>query len=235
MKENTSFSIITVCFNAAKTIEKTIDSVLNQNYDDFEYIIIDGGSNDGTLDILKQYEKRIVVRSEPDEGIYDAMNKGLTVANGDFVIFLGADDVFYDHNVLSNVSERLNDTVTVYYGNVVNSDTGQLYDGEFNNWKWGYENICHQSLFYPKSVYKYQKYDLSYKYMADWVYNLKLLSQKVPFHYMGVTISYYNREGASALSKDISFKKDRRSLVVDAVGFAPYIWGLFIRLAKVFK
>ncbi len=232
MKNRVSFSIITVCFNAANTIEKTIDSVLNQNYDDFEYIIIDGGSKDGTLDILRKYEEKIFFRSEPDEGIYDAMNKGLSVANGDFVIFLGADDVFYDNNVLFKVCGHIKDKDTVYYGNVVNSDTGQLYDGEFNKWKWGYENICHQALFYPHPVYKCQKYDLSYKYMADWAYNLKLLAQIVPFHYIGETISYYNREGASALSKDVSFKKDRRVLVIGAVGLVPYLWGLVVRIIR---
>ena len=89
-------TIITVAYNAVKDIENTILSVLNQTYPNIEYIIIDGGSTDGTLDIIKKYEDKISYWvSEPDKGIYDAMNKGIVKANGDYLFFLGADDKEY--------------------------------------------------------------------------------------------------------------------------------------------
>ena len=98
-------SIITVSYNAAKTIEQTISSVVNQTYQDIEYIIIDGGSTDGTMDIIRKYEDRIAYWiSEPDKGIYDAMNKGIDVATGDYVYFLGADDRLVDANIIDKIS-----------------------------------------------------------------------------------------------------------------------------------
>ena len=101
-------SVITVCFNAVSTIEKTICSVLNQSWSDLEYIIIDGGSKDGTVDILKKYSSRLSYYiSEPDKGIYDAMNKGVKKASGDYVLFLGADDLLFDNEVLSVIVKKL--------------------------------------------------------------------------------------------------------------------------------
>lgn len=99
--ENLKISIITVSYNAAKTIEQTIQSVVNQTYDNIEYIIIDGGSTDGTVDIIKKYEDKIAYWvSEPDKGIYDAMNKGILKASGEYIYFLGADDWLYNESVM---------------------------------------------------------------------------------------------------------------------------------------
>src|SRR5699024_3733405 len=101
---NPKISIITVVFNNAKDIEYTIQSVLNQSYEHVEYIIIDGLSTDGTLDILNKYRAQIdILISEKDKGIYDAMNKGLEQATGDYVLFLNSGDAFYDKNTLSEV------------------------------------------------------------------------------------------------------------------------------------
>lgn len=97
-------SIITVCLNSVKTIEQTIRSVIMQDYDNLEYIIIDGGSTDGTMDIIRKYENYFSYWiSEPDNGIYDAMNKSLKVCTGDVVAFLNSDD-WYDNNVLKRVN-----------------------------------------------------------------------------------------------------------------------------------
>jgi glycosyltransferase involved in cell wall biosynthesis len=96
-------SIVTVCFNAATTIEDTIRSVLSQRYSDLEYIIVDGGSNDLTVELIKKYPKITKFISEPDRGIFDAMNKGLKMASGDVVAFLNSDDFYIDNNVLNQV------------------------------------------------------------------------------------------------------------------------------------
>ena len=93
-------TIVTVCLNAVRTIEQTIQSVIRQTYKNIEYIIIDGGSNDGTLDIIKKYEQHITKYvSEPDEGLYDAMNKGISMAHGEYVLLLNADDSYVDDAV----------------------------------------------------------------------------------------------------------------------------------------
>ena len=103
-------SIITVVYNAKGFLEETIESVLSQNFNNFEYIIIDGGSIDGTLDIIKKYQDRITLWvSEPDKGIYDAMNKGIRYAKGEYVYFLGGDDLLFDNQVLKNVNSYLMD------------------------------------------------------------------------------------------------------------------------------
>ena len=95
-------SVITVCYNVASTIEKTMLSVLNQTYKNLEYIIIDGNSTDGTVDIIKKYAERLTFWiSEPDKGIYDAMNKGIVKATGKFLIFMNAGDQFLNEKVLS--------------------------------------------------------------------------------------------------------------------------------------
>lgn len=110
-------SIITVCLNSSDTIEDTINSVLGQDYKDIEYIVIDGGSRDGTLDILTGYKKQITKYiSEPDKGIYNAMNKGIGMATGRVVGFLNADDLYYDESVISQIADTIkqNDYQAVY-------------------------------------------------------------------------------------------------------------------------
>lgn len=114
-------SIITVALNNAEYIEACIQSVINQGYENIEYIVIDGGSTDGTIDIIKKYEDKINVWiSEPDRGIYDAMNKGIRMATGDVVGFLNADDVYYDPSVLENVAKVMGDqSVDACYSDLV--------------------------------------------------------------------------------------------------------------------
>ena len=112
------FSIITVTYNSVNSIEKSIRSVLAQSYPDREYIIIDGGSKDGTVDIIRHYSDRINYWvSEPDKGIYDAMNKGIKIATGDYLIFMNADDVFADTEVLQKVAGLIKADADVIYGN----------------------------------------------------------------------------------------------------------------------
>jgi len=118
-------SIITVCFNGAGTIEDTIRSVLGQDYKDIEYIIIDGGSTDGTLDILDKYRGKISkFISEPDNGVYDAMNKGIALVSGDIVGFLNADDTYVDNSVILNVAEKMRaEQADCCYGDLVYVDS----------------------------------------------------------------------------------------------------------------
>lgn len=116
MKRNPKISIVTVVYNGELTLESTILSVVNQDYQDTEFIVIDGGSTDSTIDIIKKYESNITHWvSESDKGIYDAMNKGLQLATGDWLIFIGCDDLVL--NVLHRIAPILTDNNSLYYGN----------------------------------------------------------------------------------------------------------------------
>jgi glycosyltransferase involved in cell wall biosynthesis len=169
-------SIITVCYNAASIIEKTILSIINQqNHYDIEYIIIDGGSDDGTVDVISKYSSSIYYWvSEKDNGIYDAMNKGITVATGEFVIFINADDVLLNIplNDLEYVIKNDMDGVC----GCIEAEKGEIIKPVFD-WRIKLRNrLPHQALFYRKRVM--DLYDLSWKIVADYNLNLRLYNEK---------------------------------------------------------
>ena len=228
------FSIITVCYNASATIRETIASVLCQTYRDMEYIVVDGKSTDGTVDILRSItDQRMRFVSEKDTGIYNAMNKGLKMASGDYLIFLGADDTFHDGNVLERVAAKAKGGDDVLYGNVMLKTRQRLYNGAFTRWTWGHRNICHQCIFYPKVIYSNYSYSESYRSVADWDYNLRLLIDGIRFTYIAETICTYNdADGLSSSTKDQDFLKIRRKMVCRAVGTLPYLWGILQRAKR---
>lgn len=228
------FSVITVCYNASATIRETIASVLGQTYRDVEYIVVDGKSSDGTVDILQGItDERMKFVSEKDTGIFNAMNKGLKMASGDYLIFLGADDVFYDKDVLTRVAAKVTNGNDVLYGDVMLKKRQRLYNGAFSRWTWGHRNISHQCIFYPKSVYARYQYDEKYRSVADWDYNLRLLTIGIPFTYIGETICIFNdADGMSSSVKDREFLKVRRRMVCQAVGVLPYCWGILQRAKR---
>lgn len=184
-------TVVTVVYNGEKTLEQTIVSVVNQTYDNIEYIIVDGASTDGTLDIIKKYEDKIDLwQSEPDGGIYDAMNKGIELANGDFCLFLGSDDILFDAYVMENASRKLCDFNQVYYGDVFLSSHRGIYDYKFSKIKLCCHNICHQSIFYPNTIYKKLEFNGRYKIYADWEYNIKAWKM-TPFVYIPLMITIF--------------------------------------------
>lgn len=165
-------SVVTVCYNAAATIEKTMLSVINQTYENIEYIIIDGGSTDGTVDIIKKYADRIAYWvSEPDKGIYDAMNKGIKVATGEWINFMNAGDSFVDETVLHKVFGNKNySSYDAIYGDAYYLRTKGM---EYVSGK----KVCfiernmpntHQAFFVKTSKAKIIGFDLSYKYASDY-------------------------------------------------------------------
>ena len=157
-------TIITAVYNGAAYIKRAIDSIAEQTYDNIEYIVVDGGSTDGTVDILRQHSN-VVTRfiSEPDKGIYDAMNKGVKMATGDWIYFLGCDDYLYPD--FSKMCTLLDDKHTIYYGNVFHR--GRVQDGAFTAYKLSKYPIPHQAILYPRVVFEKYSYDLRYKISAD--------------------------------------------------------------------
>ncbi len=221
-------SIIIVTYNASAFLQSAIDSVVNQTYKNIELIIIDGNSTDGTQQIIENNKSKIKYWvSEYDNGIYDAMNKSLKVASGDYILFLGADDVL--HNVLHQVAKKLVDSNCVFYGNVFFESIQKEYDGEFNIYKLAVKNICHQAIFYPTSVFQKYKYNTKYKIRADHYLNLECFSDKnFRFQYININIANYSDGGFSSQGYDIEFNNDRLPFIKSHFGTSVYIY-CFIR------
>ena len=204
-------SIIVAVFNGVKTIEKTISSVLGQTYNNFELVIIDGGSTDGTIRILEQiHNPALSWRSEPDKGIYDALNKGIERATGEWLYFLGADDELYNKKVLKSLfGSQGFENADFFYGNVKIVAHKGLYDGEFDYKKLLIKNISHQAIFYNKNIFqKVGKYNLKYKSHADWDFNLRCFENKeIRLKYTDKIIASFAEGGASS-NYDIPFLKE---------------------------
>ena len=189
-----TFSIITVTFNSDKTIEDTIKSVLNQTYKNFEYIIVDGGSSDTTLEIINKYSDRInKIVSEKDNGIYDAINKGISIAKNSIVGLLHSDDLFYSKNVLENYSRVFNDKIDLVYSNLIvvkkNKIIRKWRSSKFmtNSFKNGW-SPAHPTFFVKKKYFnKYGKYKLNYKIASDIDLMFRFLEiHKLNSHYLDI-------------------------------------------------
>lgn len=196
-------SIITVSLNMVDTIECTIKSVISQECDELEYIVIDGGSDDGTVDIIHKYEDYISYWcSESDNGIYDAMNKGLTVATGDIVAFLNSDD-WYEENALKTVTAQFDEETDVLCGQVKAYKKGQLIGIEPNR-KIPCEELfmgmcyCHQAIFTRRQVFEqYGYFDTRYMIAADYDWFLKLYVNGIRIKAVDVILANYNKAGIS--------------------------------------
>lgn len=209
-------SIGLVVYNGAEHIRGVLDSIVRQPYKNIELIIVDGDSKDGTQNILNEYAEYIsVLVSEPDKGIYDAMNKICSLATGDWLIFLGCDDVLLD--ALGNITEQMFDPDAVYYGDAIFRSSGNIYGGKFSKHRLAQMNFCHQAVFYPRSIYKKYCYGLDYKWLADYAYNLKLVGIGIPFVYVKEVVSVYNDKGGSSQG-DAEFEKKKISLICSSLG-----------------
>lgn len=178
------FTIVTVCFNSEKTIERTIQSVLHQTCQDYEYIIVDGASTDGTMDIVRRYEPLFQGKmrwiSEPDRGIYDAMNKGITKASGELIGIVNSDD-YYEVDALEKI-ERLYDgyDYSIIYGSVRAVENGKETCVYIKNHEFIEKDmITHPSCFISKKLYdKFGMYSLEYPYSADYEFMLRIRKEK---------------------------------------------------------
>lgn len=225
-------SIITPTFNSAATIEKTILSVLNQDYKEIEHVFIDGLSSDSTPSIIQTYKnqyKHFCFVSEKDKGIYDAMNKGLDLCTGDWIYFMGAADEFYhEHVLLELVREGLFREEQIVYGNVIIRgetawvEDNSVYDGPFTLEKLFRKNICHQSIFYPRSVMKQiGYYSDKYAITADWDYNVRCFA-KYKFTFTDKIIAFFKGGGKSSEGGDYSFYEDLPEKVIEYFQIDPH-------------
>lgn len=205
---NPEFSIITICFNSEKTIERTIISVLSQSYQNFEYIIVDGASTDGTLGIIEKYiEKypnKIKLISEKDNGIYDAMNKGIRMASGHLIGIVNSDD-YYEIDALKNIGEAYDGKkYEIIYGMLRTIKDGKEVSVYIKNYQWLDEDmITHPTCFVTKEVYEdFGAYSLEYRYSADYEFMLRMSRKtQVIFKPVYKIISNFSVEGASGSIK----------------------------------
>lgn len=201
-------TIITVCYNAQTLIRNTIESVLGQTFQDFEYLIIDGKSTDDTVSIVREYinDSRIKVFVEKDFGIYNAMNRGICRASGKFIYFLNAGDVFYESDTLEKVDPYLLGTDTVYCGEIQCLKTGGIdtivsYEGTGGSVTDKFlKGImpCHQTIFAPSSSLKNHFFQEKYKLRADFQWFYDSILQEFSLETIPVVIAKYNTLGESS-------------------------------------
>lgn len=202
-------SIITVVYNGAKTLEQTILSVINQSYKNIEYLIIDGSSTDGTIEIIKKYEDKISFwNSEPDRGLYDAMNKGILQAKGEIIGMINSDD-WYEYNAVELIIDAYikNPSKTIFHGNQFNIlEDGRKKIKIFNpsRLKFIYYGMTyyHPSMFIHKDVYLKCNYNIQLRALADYEFVLKqYLTNEESFLYIPSTYVNYRLDGLSASVK----------------------------------
>ena len=199
------FSIITVTYNAGAVLEDTIQSVITQTYRNVEYIIVDGGSKDHTLDIINRYREHIhTLVSEPDKGLYDAMNKGIRLATGDYLCFLNAGDELHEDDTLQLMVHSITGTELpdVLYGETAIVDEEghflrmrRLSAPENLNWKSFKDRmlVCHQA-FFPRRELA-EPYDLRYRFSADFDWCIRIMKKSHTLHNTHLTLIDYLNEG----------------------------------------
>lgn len=202
MNTRPRISIITVVFNGEKTIGKTIESVLNQSYSQIEYIVIDGKSTDGTLQVISSFKGPIQVVSEPDQGLYDAMNKGLSLATGDYVWFLNSGDEIYEQDTLENMVKGMPDSPDFIYGGTMIIDEFQNEVGDrrlkppkqlsWLSFRQGMV-VCHQSMIVKRE--QAPLYNMEYRLSADIDWAIGASKNSRTIHNSGLILSRFLEGG----------------------------------------
>lgn len=232
----TKFTIITITYNAERVVERTLQSVLHQTYEDVEHLIIDGASKDNTLRIAEAYKAesdasgcghKVIIKSEPDEGIYDAMNKGLTQASGDYILYMNAGDFFPSDTTLEEIVHRchLNELPSaelpaVLYGNtnIVDGEGHFLHPRRLQppkklTWRSFRQGmlVCHQAFYARTDLAKNLQYDTRYRYSADVDWCIRVMKEAeraaLPLCNINMVVANYTEEGATTQHHRESLKE----------------------------
>lgn len=225
-------SVVTVCFNCRNTIEETIRSVISQDYPNIEYIVIDGGSSDGTLNVVNKYQTKIkTIVSEPDQGIFDAMNKSLKYITGYYVLFLNAGDKLVNSHIVSDIFGKQEYHEDLIYGDVyIQNELGYLFckaDAIYSKnptkkeLVFKSQGFCHQSLFTKTSMLKNIGFNLKYPLGADYDTTAQIYYKgNQEIFYVGQPISIFDdRTGGASHNKIVQILKER----ADFFGYKPLI------------
>lgn len=238
-------SVITVVFNAAAVIGNTIKNIANQTYDNIELVVVDGGSTDETVSIIRSFE-RVVTKwiSEPDKGIYDAMNKGTRLATGDWIIFMNAGDSFYENNSVEKFVNfvRSSANADMIFGDVIIVDGNREWKRELkNDFMFLIRNmICHQCIFYSKDSFKKAGgFDIRYRMTADFEHLMRMKTNGLRIVRFPQVISRYSLDGVSATEKGIrKIWSERMQIFSEHKGvplFTRITYWLYAKLALQFR
>lgn len=227
---NPLISVVTVSYNAVSTIEQTIISVLNQMYSNIEYIIIDGGSTDGTIDIIKRYDDKITYwQSEPDKGIYDAMNKGIQKANGEWINFMNAGDMFSSTMILQQMADTLKSGIRILRGNIIRiypkfrvksvgvtvQEPGlmDMFDNTFH----------HQACLIQVSLFReFGLYSTDYKLCSDWKFFFDcVVLHNIKSQYVDLTVAHFKMDGTST-NNSILYRKEQEHYLKNLYGVEQF-------------
>lgn len=210
------FSIIVPTLNVAAILPDCLDSIIQQTCSDFELVLVDGGSTDETVDVAKRIASdlgtRLVIHSAPDEGTYDAMNRGVGMATGAWLLFLGADDALYEADTLARVAAFIgqHEPSDLVYGDVLLRSTSTRHAGTFDLDRLLYDtNICHQAIFYRRELFAgIGPYNLRYTVCADWDFNIRCFSNTaLVTRYMDIVVARYNDMSGVSMNKDKEYLK----------------------------
>jgi len=195
-------TVVTVTYNAEDLLEDTILSVINQSYDNIEYIVIDGASSDKTVDIIKRYEDHIDYWvSEPDDGIYFAMNKAIKKATGKWINFMNAGDTFFDLNIIQNVMDVKEIDAELIYGNFQIKETKAIRKA-WDKSEWHFHTpFCHQTLFTKTSLMKEELFDTGYRLAADHNFFIAMYKKGKNFFYIDKNLAIFSLGGFAESNK----------------------------------
>ena len=259
----TKFTVITITYQAEAVVGRTLQSVLSQSYEDIEHLIIDGASTDGTLALVETYKQqsdasgcghKVIVKSEPDEGIYDAMNKGLTQASGDYIVFMNAGDFFPQDDTLEQIARRchLNELPSselpaVLYGNtnIVDGEGKFLYPRRLQpperlTWRSFRHGmlVCHQAFYARTDIAKNLQYDTQYKYSADVDWCIRVMHEGermgLPLYNINMVVANYTEEGATTRHHRESLKERYRVMARHYGQVSTFLMHCWFAVRKVF-
>lgn len=256
--ESIKYTIVTVCYNEQYKIKRTIESVVQQDYFNLEYLIIDGASNDGTLEIVQHYaqkDRRIKVISEPDDGIYNAMNKAITLAKGDYINFMNAGDSFAQTNVLNKIEKILRrKEPDILCGQAIFFASNTLFErtarfekyrnnlqilGVNSNGKTPYIEIllgkwgCHQAIFAKTGILRQYYFNEKYKIAADYDWFVRNIKDKRNIEYVKINVCNFVGDGVSCRSENFSaVQKEWDDVIKQHYGISIFYVKQLIRLYR---
>lgn len=215
-------SIITVNLNNAAGLEKTAESIVNQTFTDFEWIVIDGGSTDGSVDVIRKYEDRITYWvSEKDSGIYNAMNKGVKVAKGEYLQFLNSGDCLAETTILENVfaspchNEVLyGDTLFTYNNKVIGS---RMFPDILTLNYYISSSLCHQAMFVPKALHEKYPFNEGLRIASDWEFFFKLLMESAEFRHLPFFVCLFDTGGISQNQSSHNIQYEERIRIINQI------------------
>ncbi len=209
-------SIITINYNNNNGLKETIDSVISQIFTDFEWIIIDGGSTDGSRELIEQHQDLFAYWcSEPDKGIYNAMNKGIAHSEGEWLLFLNSGDCIYDNSILDNIFSQ-EYTSDILYGDV-------FYTSSIGDFKVSFPSeltlsyllqmfISHQSSLYRRELFNNNPYNESFKIVSDWLFHIQMILQNKKFEYLPYILTKCDHNGVSVNYEQLNKEERLRAI-----------------------